>query len=76
MVKIILILNELLTSEPILNLTHPNENFVVCTNACKEGLGGFLIQNGYAIIYESIKAKEHERNYATGDLELAAILHA
>jgi hypothetical protein len=33
---------ELLTSAPILNIVDPSENFVVCTNACKEGLGGVL----------------------------------
>jgi hypothetical protein len=49
---------------------------VVCIDACKEGLGGVLTQNGYAIGYESRKIKEHERNYATHDLELASIVHA
>jgi hypothetical protein len=48
----------------------------VCTNACKEGLGGFLTQNGHVIFCESIKLKENEINYATHDLELAAIVHA
>jgi hypothetical protein len=28
------------------------------------------------VCYESIKLKEHERNYATRDLELEAIIHA
>jgi hypothetical protein len=49
---------------------------VVCTDACKEGLGGVLTQNGHVIGYESRKLKEHERNYATHDLELVAIVHA
>jgi hypothetical protein len=57
-------LKELLTSAPILNIVDPNEHFVVCTDACKEGLGGFLIQNG------------HERNYATRDLEISTIVNA
>jgi hypothetical protein len=70
------LLKELLTSAPILNIADPNENFVVCTDACKEGLGGVLTQNGYVISYESINLKEHERNYATHDLELASIVHA
>jgi hypothetical protein len=69
------LLKELLTSAPILKIADPNENFVVCTNACKEGLGGVLTQNGYVISYESRKLKEHEINYATHDLELAAIVH-
>jgi hypothetical protein len=33
---------ELCTSAPILKFDHPNQNFVVCTNACKEGLSGLL----------------------------------
>jgi hypothetical protein len=53
-----------------------NESFVVCTDACKEGLGGVLTQNGHVIGYESRNLKEHERNYATHDLELSAIVHA
>jgi hypothetical protein len=69
------LLKELLTSAHILKIVDPNENFVVCTDACKEGLGGVLTQNGHVISYESRKLKEHERNYATHDLELAAIVH-
>jgi hypothetical protein len=48
----------------------------VCIGACKEGLGGVLIQEGFVVCYESRKLKEHEKNYATHDLELAAIIHA
>jgi hypothetical protein len=70
------LLKELLTSEPVLNIVDPNESFVVCTDACKEGLGGFLMQNGHVIRYDSRNIKEHERKYATHDLELAAIVHA
>jgi hypothetical protein len=36
------LLKELLTSAPILNIVDPNENFVVCIDSYKEGLGGFL----------------------------------
>jgi hypothetical protein len=50
-------------------------NFVVCADACKEGLGVFLSHNGFVICYESRKLKEHEKNYATHDLELASIVH-
>ena len=44
-------------------------------DASKEGLRGVLLQNDYAICYESLKLKEHEQNYPTHDLELAAIIH-
>jgi hypothetical protein len=69
-------LKQLLTSAPILRIADPNEDFIVCTYACKEGLGGVLSQNGFVVCYESRKLKEHERNYATHDLELEAIVHS
>jgi hypothetical protein len=69
-------LKKLLTSASIQRIAYPNEDFVVCTYAYKEGLGEFLIQNGYVICYESRKLKEHEKNYVTHDLELAGIVHA
>ena len=65
-----------LTSAPILNIVDPNEDFIVCTDACKEGMGGVLSQNGYVVCYESRKLKEHERKYDTHDLKLEAIVHA
>jgi hypothetical protein len=69
-------LKKLLSSAPILKIVDPNEDFVVCIDACKEGLGGVLSQNGFMICFESRKLKEHERLYATHKLELAAIVHA
>jgi hypothetical protein len=69
-------LKNLLTSAPILNIVDPNEDFIVCIDACKEGLGEILSQNGHVICYESRKLKEHERHYATHDLELESIVHA
>jgi hypothetical protein len=60
----------------VLKVVDPNESFVVCTNTYKEGLGGVLMQNGHIIGYDSINLKEHERNYATHDLELVGIVHA
>jgi hypothetical protein len=68
-------LNNLLTSEPILKISNPNEYFIMCIDSCKEGLGGVLIQNGHVIFYESGKLKEHERNSSTYALELVAIVH-
>ena len=69
-------LKELLTTAPILEITDPNKDFVVCTDACNEGLGGVLTQEGHVITYESRKLKIHEKNYSTYDLELATIIHA
>ena len=69
-------LKDILTSAPILKIVDPDEDFVVCTNACKEGLGGVLMKNINVIFYESIKLKEHEINYDTHELELEFIVHA
>ena len=49
---------------------------MVCTDAYNDGLGGILTQYRHAIAYESRKLKIHEKNYATYDLELAAVIHA
>ena len=54
----------------------PNKHFVVCTNACNDGLGGVLTQERHVIAYESRKLKIDEKNYATYDLELAVVIHA
>jgi hypothetical protein len=69
------LLKELLTSVLVLNIADPNEIFVVCTNYCMEVLEGVLMQNGHVIGYESRNIKEHERNYATHDLEFFSIVH-
>ena len=48
----------------------------MCTNGCREGLGGVLLQENSFIAYESRKLKTHEQNYSVYDLELAAVIHA
>ena len=53
-------LKHLLMTVSILWTTDPNGNFFVFTDANKEGLKGVLLQNDYAICYESWMLKEHE----------------
>ena len=48
-------LKTLLTTAPILRIVDPNNDFVVCTDACNDGLGGVLTQEGHVIAYESRK---------------------
>ena len=60
----------------LLNIVDPFKDFVVCTDTCNEGLGRVLLQENYGVAYESRKLKEHEKKYATHDLELVAIIHA
>jgi hypothetical protein len=66
----------LLTHAPMLKNANPNNDFLMCRGACKEGLGGVLMQEGRVIFYASRKLKEHEINYVTHDLELVSIVHA
>jgi hypothetical protein len=62
-------LKELLTTAPILKVPDMDADFLVCTDASKEGLGRVLMQDGRVIAYISRKLRRHEENYATHDLE-------
>jgi hypothetical protein len=48
-VRIFQYLKSLLTSAPILRIVDPNEDLVVCKDACKGGIGGVPSQNGIRI---------------------------
>jgi hypothetical protein len=68
-------LKHLLTHAPMLKITDPKYDFLVCTYAYKEGLEGVLMQGGIVVCYESQKLNENEVRYVTHDLELATIVH-
>eukprot|EP00253_Pinus_taeda_P021805 PITA_21805 len=69
-------LKHLLTTAPILSIADPNKDYVVCTDASKEGVGGVLMKEGKVIAYESRKLKDHEKKYSAYDLELTVVIHA
>lgn len=69
-------LKVLLTTTPILNVSDMEEEFLVCIDASKEGLGCVLMQEGRVTAYASRKLRTHEENYATHDLEMEAIVYA
>ena len=69
-------MKNILTSAPILKIADPEKDFVVCTDACGQGLGGVLKQDNHVVCYESKKLKDDEKNYDTHDLELVAIVQA
>ena len=69
-------LKVLLTTTPILKVPDMEQEFSVCTDASKEGLGCVLMQEGRVIAYASRKLKTHEENYATHDLEMEVIVYA
>jgi hypothetical protein len=68
-------LKELLTTTPIQNVLDMEEDFLVCTNASKEGLGGILMQYGRLIAYISRKLRRNEDNYMTHELDLLSIVY-
>ncbi|KAI3714818.1 hypothetical protein L6452_21778 [Arctium lappa] len=70
------ILQKKLCEAPILTLPEGSEDFVVCSDASKMGLGCVLMQRGKVIAYASRQLKIHEQNYPTHDLELAAVVFA
>ena len=45
-------------------------------NASRDGLGCVLMQSERVVAYGSRQLKNHEQNYPTHDLELAAIVFA
>ena len=53
-------LKQHLTIASILRIADPNGDFIVCTDARKEGLEEVLFQNDYVIFSELWKLKEHE----------------
>ncbi|XP_047330065.1 uncharacterized protein LOC124933675 [Impatiens glandulifera] len=70
------VLKRSLISAPVLSIPTEVGNFVVCTDASKNGLGAVLMQEGKVVAYASRQLKIHERNYPTHDLELAAVVFA
>src|SRR6187399_413870 len=69
-------LKERLVSSPVLILPNIRKDFQVYCDASRQGLGGVLMQEGRVVSYASRQLKPHELNYATHDLELAAVVHA
>jgi len=63
-------------SAPVLTLPIESEKFVIYSDVSLKGLGCVLMQQGRVIAYASRQLKNHERNYPTHDLELAAIVYA
>jgi hypothetical protein len=69
-------LKDLLTIELILKVPDIEKEFLVCTDASKEGLGKVLMQYGRVIAYISRKLRKNEESYETHDLELLSIVYS
>ncbi|KAL0554138.1 hypothetical protein IC582_008052 [Cucumis melo] len=69
-------LKKRLVTAPILALPVTGKDYVIYCDASRLGLGCVLMQDGNVIAYASRQLKEHECNYPTHDLELAAVVLA
>ena len=61
---------------PVLILLDIRKDFQMYSDASRLGLGGVLMQDGRVVSYASRQLRPHELDYATHDLELAAVVHA
>jgi hypothetical protein len=69
-------LKQRLVTAPVLTLPNESVGYVVYTDASRKGLRCVLMQEGRVVAYASRQLKDHEKNYPTQDLELAAVVHA
>ena len=69
-------LKKRLMSPPVLVMPDLQKGFDIYCDACGQGLGCVLMQEGHVIAYASRQLRKHEFNYPNHDLELAAIVHA
>jgi len=53
-------LKHFLTNALIFKIADPDKQRLVCTYACKEGIGGALMHEGKVVFYESSKLNEHK----------------
>ena len=63
-----------LTSAPVLIVPERGQRYTVYYVASKDGLGCILMQSERVVAYCSRQLKNHEQNYPTHDMKLAAIV--
>ncbi|WVZ63688.1 hypothetical protein U9M48_013301 [Paspalum notatum var. saurae] len=69
-------LKKRLTMVPVLTFPDMHKPFSVYCDASRLGLGCVLMQEGKVIAYASRQLRDHEKNYPTHDLDLAAVVYA
>ena len=65
-----------LTSAPILIVQDRGQGYTVYWDASRAGLGCVLMQSERVVAYGSRQLNNHEQNYPTHDMELAAVVFA
>ena len=67
-------LKKRLTTAPILIVPDRGQGYIVHCDASRAGLGCVLMQSGRVVAYGSRQLNNHEQNYPTHDMELAAVV--
>ena len=67
-------LKKILVEASVLTQPTSSREYVMYSDASKNGLGCVLMQDGKVVAYTSKQLKPHEQNYPTHDLELAAVV--
>ena len=65
-----------LTTAPILIVPDRGQGYTMYCDASRAGLGCVLMQSRRVVGYGSCLLKNHEHNYPTHDMELAAVVFA
>ena len=65
-----------LTSSPILIVPEQGQRYTMYCDASRDGLGYVLMQSEKVVAYGSRQLNNHEQNYLTHDMKLAAIVFA
>ena len=63
-----------LTSDPILIVPDRGQGYTMYCDASRARLGCVLMQSGRVVAYGSRQLNNHEQNYSTHDLKLAAVV--
>ena len=61
----------MLIEAPVLTQPTPGKEYIMYSDASRNGLGYVLMQDGKVVAYASRQLKPHEQNYPTHDLEFA-----
>ena len=65
-----------LTTAPILIVLDRGQGYTLYCDASRVGLGCVLMQSGRVVAYDSRLSMNHEQNYPTHNMELAAVVFA
>jgi hypothetical protein len=68
-------IKELLTTTLMLKVPDMEKELLVCTDASKEGLGRFLMEDNRVIAYISRKLRKNEEKYTTQNFVMRKSLY-